>query len=84
MRVPFTLGDVLRVLVICLVVGFIVKALGFGPVEFWLRIRDALQWAWEHAVELSGRAVEWIAIGAAIVLPLLAIRYAWRALRKRG
>jgi len=53
-------------------------------VEFWLRIRDALQWAWEHAVELSGRAVEWIAIGAAIVLPLLAIRYAWRALRKRA
>ena len=44
MRPSFTFGDVLRVLVICLVVGFIVKALGFGPVEFWLRIRDALLW----------------------------------------
>jgi len=70
MRAPFTLGDVLRILVICLVVGFIVKALGFGPVEFWLRIRDALTWVWDHAVELGGHALEWVAIGAAIVLPI--------------
>ena len=83
MRVPFTLGDVLRVLAICLVVGFIVKALGFGPVEFWLRIRDALTWIWDHSVELAGHAVEWIAIGAAIVIPLVLIRYAWRSLKKR-
>ena len=83
MRVPFTIGDVLRVLLICLIVGFIVKALGFGPVEFWLRIRDALQWVWDHAIGLAGHAVEWIAIGAAIVLPIVAIRYAFRAIRKR-
>lgn len=83
MRAPFTLGDVLRILVICLVVGFIVKALGFGPVEFWLRIRDALTWVWDHAVDLGGHALEWVAIGAAIVLPIVAIRWAFRALKQR-
>lgn len=82
MRPSFTFGDVLRVLVICLVVGFIVKALGFGPVEFWLKIRDALLWVWNHAVELGGHALEWVAIGAAIVLPILAIRWGLRALKK--
>jgi hypothetical protein len=83
MRTPFTLGDALRILVICLVVGFIIKALGFGPVEFWLAIRDALDWIWRHSAELLRNVAEYILIGAAIVVPILVVRYAWRSLKRR-
>ena len=83
MRAPFTFGDAVRILVICLVVGFIIKALGFGPVEFWLGVRDALQWAWDHSVQLGRNVAEYVVIGAAVVLPIVALRYLFRRAKGR-
>ena len=83
MRVPFTLGDALRLLVLCLIVGFVIKALGFGPVEFWTWVSDAFDWVGRHSAELLGNMGEYVVIGAAVVLPIAALRYAWRWLKAR-
>ena len=83
MRVPFTLGDVVKLVVICLIVGFIVKALGFGPVEFWLAVRDLFDWMWRNAHELLRGIAEYILIGAAVVVPILIVRYLLQQARRR-
>jgi hypothetical protein len=83
MRVPFTLGDVIKLIVICLIVGFIVKALGFGPIEFWLAVRDMFDWMWRHAHDLVRNVAEYILIGAAVVVPILILRYVLQQARRR-
>jgi hypothetical protein len=83
MRVPFTLGDAVKILVICLIVGFIVKALGFGPVEFWLAVRDLFDWMWRNAHALLRGIAEYILIGAAVVVPILIVRYLLQQARRR-
>jgi hypothetical protein len=80
---PLTAGIVVRLLILCLIVGFLVHAFGFAPLDFWRGVRDALDWAWDHSVLVLHRAFEYIVLGAAIVLPIAVIVYGWRWLRGR-
>lgn len=80
---PITAGTVVRLLILCLIVGFLIHAFGFAPLDFWRAVRDALDWGWEHSVLVLHRAFEYIVLGAAIVLPIAVIVYGWRWLRGR-
>jgi hypothetical protein len=80
---PFTFGDVVRILVICLVGGFIISSLGIAPIDFWIWVRDTLEWAWRHAVDILRKGAEYIVIGAAVVVPVVLLRYAWVWFKKK-
>jgi hypothetical protein len=78
-----TTGTVVRILILCLIVGFVVHSLGFAPLDFWRGLRELFDWMSAHSLLLLRRLGEYIAIGAAIVLPVAVIVYGWRWLKGR-
>ena len=81
-KLPFGIGDVIRIALICLAVGFVIHTLGFGPWDFWVWVGDAVDWVGRNISTVLRRFVEYIAIGAAVVLPIMLLMYLWRRLRR--
>lgn len=78
-----SLGTVVRLFILCLIVGMVLAWLGLEPDNVWqtlgaLARRAAagtlafLEWAWPYLV-----------MGAAVVLPLYCLRLVWRRRRRR-
>ena len=77
-RGAFTLGNLIRLVLLCLVVGLVLTALGVGPGEFWQGVGDAFTWAGRELRALYEWGKDYVLIGAAIVVPIVVVRYAWR------
>jgi hypothetical protein len=64
------LSVVLRLILLCILVGFILHALGFDPFNIWRSLQNLIQTIWD----LGFDAVRWIwryfLLGAVIVIPI--------------
>lgn len=85
MKLPeVTLKKVIGIVLLCLIVGFVMKKLGIAPDNFWrwmLRLGEGVI----NAVQaLFANGLEYLLIGAAVVLPIYAIVFLTKLLRRRS
>ena len=85
-RVNRFLGDtpgrtVVKLAVISLVVGIIMSALNFTPIEVWYAVRDFVQRLYDLGFEAFWRVARYFVWGAMIVVPVF---FLLRLLRFRG
>ena len=71
----FSIGWIFKIALWCLIVGVALSALGVTPGDFWNSL-------WAAANRVYGWAWDYILIGAAIVLPIVIIRYIWRSVSR--
>jgi hypothetical protein len=74
-RVTQFLGDTplrtfVKLAVISLIVGVIMAALNFTPVDVWLAVRDFAQWLYDLGYEAFGRIGIYFIYGAMVVVPV--------------
>ncbi len=64
------LAVLLRLLIISLLVGVLLSWLDLRPAEILNGIVDLFEWAWVSVFGSLGRAVDYVLLGAAIVVPV--------------
>jgi hypothetical protein len=74
-RVTQFLGDTplrtfVKLAVISLIVGVIMAALNFTPVDVWFAVRDFARWLYELGYEAFGRIGIYFIYGAMVVVPV--------------
>lgn len=74
-RVTQFLGDTplrtfVKLAVISLIVGIIMAALNFTPVDVWFAVRDFARWLYELGYEAFGRIGIYFIYGAMVVVPV--------------
>ena len=79
---PFRLGKIVKLLVLCLVVGLVMSAIGLEPLEFWGKVVDVAARFYGWLVGVFGKLGSYIVIGAAVVVPIWAARALYRHLRR--
>lgn len=75
------LGVIVRLLVISLLVGVVLSWLDLRPVEILDSLVNLVHWAWVSVFGSLNRAVDYVLMGAAIVVPIFLIS---RLLKTRG
>ncbi|RMF08012.1 MAG: hypothetical protein D6763_10970 [Alphaproteobacteria bacterium] len=80
---PITLGKIVKIILISLVVGFIMTTIGVGPDTVWRWVIDAVDAIVRLARHILTDGLEYILVGAAVVVPVYVIVYVTRLLRKR-
>lgn len=78
-----SMGRIVKIAIWCLIVGVILSALGVTPGDFWNSLWEAANRIYNWGISAFGWAWDFIVIGAAIVIPIILIRTAWRAFRSR-
>ena len=74
-RVTQFLGDtpartLVKLAVMSVVVGVIMAALNFTPLDVWLMFRDFVRWVYEVGYEAFGRIGVYFVWGAMVVVPV--------------
>ncbi len=74
-RVTQFLGDTplrtfVKLAVISLIVGVIMAALNFTPVDVWFAVRDFARWLYDLGYEAFGRIGIYFIYGAMVVVPV--------------
>lgn len=77
------IGKVIKLVLLCLVVGLAFAALGIGVEDFWRWIVETAKGAGQWIATKGEWAVPYILVGAGIVIPIYAIRYVYRRVRDR-
>lgn len=77
-KVTQFLGDTpgrtaVKLVVISLVVGIIMSATGFTPIDVWYAFTDFLERLWELGFAAFGRFGEYLVYGAMVVVPIFLI-----------
>jgi len=77
-RVTHFLGDtpgrtVVKLLVVSFVVGVIMSALDWYPIDVFYAARDFLQNLWDTGFAALGRFGRYLALGAVIVVPIFVV-----------
>jgi hypothetical protein len=72
------LGDtpvrtIVKLVIICVVVGFIMNTFGFYPMDVVYWIRHVFLELWHSGFAALGRVGDYLLLGAAIVIPLFII-----------
>lgn len=75
------LGVAVRLLIVSFIVGMVLTWMGWRPVDVWYWFEDLVIGVWEQGFAFFGVAGEYIAVGAAVVLPIFVLM---RILRWRG
>ena len=78
-----TIGWTIKILVLCLVVGYGLSLLDLSALDVWRTLSDGIRYVWENAEELLGKAGPYIVSGAAIVLPIVLIKFGLDLLKRR-
>lgn len=78
-----TLGTVVKLIVACLVVGFILSVLNIDPRNILSSGRQAIEWLIEMGGEFFGWAVTYILLGAVVVIPIWLIMFLLKLARGR-
>jgi|GEM_PF-484285 len=78
------LATAMKLLLLCLVVGYVLSVIDFEPLGFVRFLSNSLH----NAAELVADAVRWatpyVLLGAIVVVPVYLLRLAWRTLKKGG
>jgi hypothetical protein len=77
-RINQFLGDtpsrtLVKLAVMSLIVGIVMSALHFTPVDVWYAVRDFLQWLYDLGFEAFGRIGIYFVYGAMIVVPVFVV-----------
>ena len=75
------LGVMLRLLVVSFLVGMVLTWLDLRPIDVWFWVEDMAVGLWQQGFAFFGRAGEYVAVGAAVVLPVFILM---RVLKWRG
>lgn len=74
---------VLKIVLWCLVVGVVLSALGVTAGDFWASLWRVAQDVYHWGVATFGGLWDYILVGAAVVVPVVALRAAWRLIASR-
>ena len=67
------IGTVVRLLVVSLVVGFVLSALGINPMDIYYGAIDFFRNLWNRGFQALGEIGHYFILGAIIVIPLFII-----------
>lgn len=62
-----------KLIVISLVVGIIMSAIGYTPIDVWYAFTDFIERLWELGFRAFGRFGEYLVYGAMIVVPVFVL-----------
>lgn len=80
---PITFGKIVKIILLSLVVGFIMTTIGVGPDTVWQWVVDAVDALVRLVRRILTDGLEYILVGAAVVVPIYAIMYVSRLLKKK-
>ncbi|MEX1148000.1 MAG: DUF6460 domain-containing protein [Sphingomonadales bacterium] len=80
---PITLSKIVKIILLCLVVGFIMTVLGIGPDSLWNWGIKVAENAFDLMRALFTNGFEYILVGAAVVIPIYLIIYLSRVMRRK-
>ena len=77
-RVNRFLGDtplrtIVKLAVVSLVVGVVMAALNWTPVDLWYAVRDFVEWVYRVGYEAFGRIGIYFVWGAMVVVPVFVV-----------
>lgn len=77
-RVNRFLGDtplrtIVKLAVVSLVVGVVMAALNWTPVDLWYAVRDFVEWVYRVGYEAFGRIGIYFVWGAMVVIPVFIV-----------
>lgn len=80
---PITIGKIVKIVLICLVVGFLMTVVGIGPDTVWNWVINLVEKSVDLARHILSNGLEYILVGAAVVVPIYLIIYLTRVMRKK-
>ncbi len=72
--IPIRPGKVVKLVLLCLLVGLILSALDIGPLEFWSWVAGLATGFYDWLVRVFGDLGTYVVIGAAVVIPIWVAR----------
>jgi hypothetical protein len=66
-------GGVFKLLMVCLGVGILLAVLGINPRRVWSDFFGTIAEAWSKGWELAGGAVDYLLMGAILVIPVFIV-----------
>ncbi len=79
---PIRLGKIVKLALLCLVVGLVLSAIGVEPLEFWSWAGSVASGLYNWLVGVFGKLGSYVVIGAAVVIPIWAARQLYFRLRR--
>lgn len=77
------LGTVIKIVLASLVLGFILKFLDIKPTELWKDFGGTIKRAFDWAGDFVAGSIEYVLVGAVIVVPIWAIVFLIGKIRGR-
>ncbi len=77
------MGNVVRLIVLCLVVGLLLAFFNITPHSIFTDTRNTIRDVWELIAGFVHWALPYVLLGAVIVVPIAIISYALKAARRR-
>jgi len=74
---------VLKILLACLLVGMVLSWIDFNAIDVFRSMGQAMHYAVELVQKNLARVVEWVLLGAIVVLPVVLIRFGLQRLKGR-
>lgn len=76
-------GTIVKIVVFSLVIGFILKFLEIRPTDLWQDFGNSLKKAFDWAGDFVAGSVEYILVGAVIVVPIWLVVFLFDKFKKR-
>lgn len=73
----------IKIVLLCLVVGYGLSLLDLSALDVWRWFSNGIQYVFDNAEELLGKAGPYIVSGAAIVVPILVVKFGLDLLKRR-
>lgn len=73
-------GAIIKVLIVCLVVGLALSFFGIDPRNVFASLGETAVAVFDLLMRLGQWAVQYVVIGAMVVVPILLLVFAWRKL----
>lgn len=77
------LGTVFKIVLASLVIGFILKFLDIKPTDLWQDFGNTLKRAFDWAGDFVAGSVEYILVGAVIVVPIWLVVFLYGKFKNR-
>jgi hypothetical protein len=74
---------ILKIAIWCLIVGVVLSALGVTPGDFWNSLWRVAQDLYQWGASVFGGLWDYILIGAAVVVPIVVVRFVWQMIKDR-
>lgn len=78
-----SLGSAVKIVLLCLVVGYGLSLLDLEALDIWRGVSDGIRYVFDNAEELLGTAGPYILSGAAIVVPIVLLKFGMDLLKRR-